>query len=326
MWNTKTIAAVSLALLSSLLVQAGDDVCDGCALETVDVKTGARTVVKSFARKIEAPNWTRDGRHLIYNSGGRLWRVPAAGGEEEPVDTGFCTRCNNDHVLSFDGKYVAVSHDEKGWGQSQVYVIPLDGSAAPRLVTPNTRCYLHGWSPDGKTFVYCAMRDADPKGDVYSISSEGGEETRLTEAPGLDDGPEYSPDGRHIWFCSVRSGLMQIWRMKSDGTEQTQMTDEKERNCWFPHVSPDGRLVAYIAYRKGDLKPGEHLAGKHVELRVMPAEGGEARTVAKLYGGQGTINVNSWSPDSCKIAFVSFVRSHSTLRGAVRAPSGGHDR
>ena len=114
MWNTKTIAAVSLALLSSLLVQAGDDVCDGCALETVDVKTGARTVVKSFARKIEAPNWTRDGRHLIYNSGGRLWRVPAAGGEEEPVDTGFCTRCNNDHVLSFDGKYVAVSHDEKG--------------------------------------------------------------------------------------------------------------------------------------------------------------------------------------------------------------------
>ena len=210
MWNTKTIAAVSLALLSSLLVQAGDDVCDGCALETVDVKTGARTVVKPFARKIEAPNWTRDGRHLVYNSGGRLWRVPAAGGEEEPVDTGFCTRCNNDHVLSFDGRYVAVSHDEKGWGQSQVYVIPFDGSAGPRLVTPNTRCYLHGWSPDGKTFAYCAMRDADPKGDVYTIPAEGGEETRLTDAPGLDDGPEYSPDGRHIWFCSMRSGLMQI--------------------------------------------------------------------------------------------------------------------
>ena len=137
------IAAASV-MLAAGCVRAGADAGGICALETVDVKTGARTVVKSFARKIEAPNWTRDGRHLVYNSGGRLWRVPAAGGEEEPVDTGFCTRCNNDHVLSFDGRYVAVSHDEKGWGQSQVYVIPFDGSAGPRLVTPNTRCYLHG--------------------------------------------------------------------------------------------------------------------------------------------------------------------------------------
>lgn len=294
-------------IAAAVLVTAGS-VRGGqvCALETVDVDTGKRTVVKTFDHKIEAPNWSRDGKSLIFNSDGRLWRIPVGGGEVERIDTGFCTKCNNDHVLSQDGKSIAVSHDEKGAGQSQVYVIPFDGSAPPRLITPNTRCYLHGWSPDGKSFVYCAMRPADPKGDVYAITSDGGEEVRLTTAPGLDDGPEYAPDGRHIWFCSVRSGLMQLWRMKADGSEQTQMTDERERNCWFPHVSPDGRRVVYLAYRKGDLEPGEHLAGKHVELRVMSASGGEGRTFAKLFGGQGTINVNSWSPDSSKVAFVSF--------------------
>ena len=298
-------AAAASALLAAASGSARAEGAAVCALETVNVETGARTVVKTFDYKVEAPNWTPDGRHLVFNSGGRLWRIPVVGGDVEPIDTGFCTRCNNDHVLSSDGKSVAVSHDERGG--SQVFVVSLAGGAAPRLVTPKGRSYLHGWSPDGKTFVYCAMRDADQKGDVYAISSEGGDEVRLTTSAGLDDGPEFSPDGRHIWFCSVRSGLMQVWRMNADGSEQTQMTDEKERNCWFPHVSPDGKRVVYLAYRKGDLQPGEHLPGKHVELRVMPAAGGEGRTFARLYGGQGTINVNSWSPDSTRVAFVSYV-------------------
>ena len=280
-----------------------------CRLETVDVRTGERTVVKAFTRKIEAPNWSMDGKSLVYNADGRLWRVPVEGGAAECLDTGFCTRCNNDHVLSADGKSVAVSHDQGG---SRVFVMPLDGSQPPRAVTDKTPSYLHGWSPDGQELVYCAMRAADPRGDVYAVSVNGGAEKRLTDAPGLDDGPEYSPDGKHIWFCSVRSGLMQAWRMDRDGSNPTQMTFESERNCWFPHVSPDGCLVVYIAYRKGDLQPGEHLPGKHVELRIMPAAGGEGRTLVKLYGGQGTINVNSWSPDSTRVAFVSYVEEEKS--------------
>lgn len=164
--------------------------------------------------------------------------------------------------------------------------------------------YLHGWSPDGKELAYCAERNGNY--DVYTIPAEGGEETRLTTAEGLDDGPEYSPCGQYIWFNSVRTGLMQVWRMKADGSEQTQMTFDETRNSWFPHISPDGKSVVFITYYKGDLEPGEHLANKNVELRLMPANGGEPKTLLKLFGGQGTINVNSWAPDSKRIAFVSY--------------------
>ena len=260
--------------------------------------------MKEFPYLIEAPNWTVDGAWLIYNSGGKLYRLsPQNPGEPEVIPTGFATRCNNDHVLSADGKGIAISHGTREDGRSRIYTLPIEGGT-PRLITPMGPSYLHGWSPDGKQLAYCAERNGNY--DVYVIPAEGGEEVRLTTAEGLDDGPEYSPCGNYIWFNSVRSGLMQVWRMKADGSEQTQLTFDDTRNAWFPHISPDGKQVVYIAYYKGDLKPNEHLANKNVELRIMPAGGGETRMLAKLFGGQGTINVNSWSPDSKKIAFVSY--------------------
>ena len=273
-------------------------------LEILDVQSGNRTVVKEFPYLIEAPNWTVDGAWLIYNSGGKLYRLsPQNPGEPEVIPTGFATRCNNDHVLSADGKGIAISHGTREDGRSRIYTLPIEGGT-PRLITPLGPSYLHGWSPDGKQLAYCAERNGNY--DVYVIPAEGGEEVLLTTAEGLDDGPEYSPCGNYIWFNSVRSGLMQVWRMKADGSEQTQFTFDDTRNAWFPHISPDGKQVVYIAYYKGDLKPSEHLANKNVELRIMPAGGGETRMLAKLFGGQGTINVNSWSPDSKKIAFVSY--------------------
>jgi Tol biopolymer transport system component len=162
---------------------------------------------------------------------------------------------------------------------------------------------LHGWSPDGNTLAYCAERNSQY--DIYTIPVTGGVETQLTDLPNLDDGPEYSPDGRHIWFNSVRSGLMQIWRMNADGSEQLQITFD-ESNNWFPHVSPNAETVAFITYRKDDVVPNDHPANKHVEIRLMSSMGGEVRTLVKLFGGQGTINVNSWSPDSRQLAFVSY--------------------
>ena len=274
------------------------------ALEICDAATGQRSVVKEFPYTIEAPNWTADGQWLIYNSKGQLYRIsPDQPGEPIRIETGYAQRCNNDHVLAPDGKQIAISHGTKEDGQSRVYTLPIEGGT-PRLVTPMAPSYLHGWSPDGKWLAYCAERKGNY--DIYVIPAEGGEELRLTTAEGLDDGPEYAPDGRHIWFNSVRSGLMQVWRMKADGSEQTQMTFDEGRNAWFPHVSPDGKQVVFITYYKGDLEPGQHLAGKHVELRIMPAEGGESRLLVKLFGGQGTINVNSWAPDSRRFAFVSY--------------------
>ncbi|MDR2969943.1 MAG: transporter [Tannerellaceae bacterium] len=273
-------------------------------LEILDTATGRRTVVKEFPSRIEAPNWTPDGKWLVYNSGGKLYKLsPERAGEPEEIYTGFATRCNNDHVISADGKHIAISHGTKEDGRSRIYTLPFEGGI-PTLLTPLAPSYLHGWTPDKKYLAYCADRKGNF--DVYIIPAEGGEEIRLTTAEGLDDGPEYSPCGDYIWFNSVRSGLMQVWRMKADGSEQTQMTFDETRNSWFPHISPDGKSIVYIAYKKGDVSPGDHPANKNVELLFMSAEGGEPKVIASLFGGQGTINVNSWAPDSKRFAFVSY--------------------
>jgi TolB protein len=174
---------------------------------------------------------------------------------------------------------------------------------SPALVTENGPSYLHGWSPDGKRLAYCAERGGQY--NIYTISVNGGDETQLTMEPGLDDGPEYSPDGKTIWFNSTRTGLMQIWRMEVDGSHPIHMVKE-EANCWFPHISPDGNWLVYLTYRKGDVEPGDHPPNKSVELRLVNADGCISKTIIKLFGGQGTINVNSWSPDNHTIAFVSY--------------------
>jgi TolB protein len=271
-------------------------------LETVDVQTGERSVLSQFDYLIEAPNWTRDGKRLIYNNLGRLYSFDIATRESTVINTSYATHCNNDHVLSPDNSLIAVSHHTQEDGQSRIYVLPLEGGD-PILITPLAPSYLHGWSPDGVTLAYCAERNGQY--DIYTIPATGGVESQLTDFPGLDDGPEFSPDGKHIWFNSTRTGLMQIWRMNVDGSEQTQMTFD-ESNNWFPHVSNDGQTVAYITYRKGDVAPGDHPANKNVEIRLMSSTGGEPRVLVKLFGGQGTINVNSWSPDSRQLAFVSY--------------------
>jgi TolB protein len=280
---------------------SGSDVIS--ILETVDVQTGECKVLAQFDYKIEAPNWTCDGKRLIYNSLGCIYSFEITTLESSIIDSGFATKCNNDHVLSLDNSQIAVSHHTLEDNHSRIYVLPLQGGD-PVLITPLGPSYLHGWSPDGSTLAYCAERNGQY--DIYTIPVSGGTETQLTDFPGLDDGPEYSPDGKYIWFNSTRSGLMQVWRMNADGSEQTQVTFDNESNSWFPHVSPDGKSVAYITYNKGDVEPGDHPPNKHVEIRIMSSVGGESRTLVKLFGGQGTINVNSWSPDSRQLAFVSY--------------------
>ena len=271
-------------------------------LETVDVNTGIRSVLKEFEHVIEAPNWTRDGKYLVYNSRGSMYTFELATGEIKKMETGFAVDCNNDHVLSPDNTQMAVSHFTYEDAISRIYILPFAGGS-PILVTEKGPSYLHGWSPDGKNLAYCAERGGQY--DIYTIPVHGGNETQLTNLPGLDDGPEYSPSGEHIWFNSTRTGLMQIWRMETDGSNPVHMVKE-DANCWFPHVSPDGKRVAYIAYHKDEVAPGDHPANKHVELRLIPSSGGISKTIVKLFGGQGTMNVNSWSPDNHTLAFVSY--------------------
>ena len=193
----------------------------------------------------------------------------------------------------------SVARNETGNSKSRIHLLPA-GGGAPRLVTPLSPSFWHGWSPDGKTLAYCAERQGNY--DIYTIPAAGGAERRLTDAKGLDDGPDYSPDGRHIFFNSVRSGRMQVWRMNADGTEPQQWTNDG-LNDWFPHPSPDGKLLAFVSFAP---EVEGHPANQDVQLRIMPAAGGPVRTIAKLFGGQGTMNVPSWSPDSRQLAFVSY--------------------
>ena len=273
----------------------------GSNLEVLDVGSQTSRVIYQDPGSIQAPNWNKDGQSLIYNSEGSLYKFDLNTNVPERMETGDAKRNNNDHVLSFDGKWLAISSGEGENGASVGYVVPSTGGMAKR-VTPIGPSYMHGWSPDGKYLLFTGQRNKDF--DIYRIPAAGGEETRLTTAPGLDDGPEYTPDGKFIYFNSVRSGLMQIWRMKSDGSEQRQMTDDQFNN-WFPHVSPDGKWVVFISFLKEEVKPSDHPFYKHVYIRLMPVQGGNPKVIAYLYGGQGTINTPSWSPDSKQLAFVS---------------------
>jgi dipeptidyl aminopeptidase/acylaminoacyl peptidase len=269
------------------------------SLETISIASTDRHVEYAAAAHFEAPNWSRDGKFLIFNQEGTLRRLNLDGGEPAIVPTGAQIQCNNDHGISPDGQWLAISDQTAGDHKSRVYVLPIAGGT-PRLVTPNGPSYWHGWSPDGKTLAFTGQRGDNF--DIYSIPMEGGQETRLTSAPGLDDGPEYSPDGAYIYFNSERTGHMQIWRMKPDGSGQEQVTSD-DSNDWFPHLSPDGQTMVFIAY---DKSVTGHPANKDVELRLMTLKDKQVRVLTRLFGGQGTINVPSWSPDGKKLAFVSY--------------------
>ena len=271
-------------------------------LEILDITTSNRSVVHHTKNHIEAPNWTPDGRTLIYNSQGLLYKIPVKGGAPEMIPTDFANKINNDHGISPDGIQMVIS-DQTETGQSMIYSIPIDGGV-PKKITSLSPSYWHGWSPDGKMLAYCAERNGNY--DIYTIPFEGGEETRLTITEGLDDGPDYSPDGKYIYFNSTRTGTMQIWRMKPDGSDQEQITTDKY-NDWFAHPSPDGKWLVYVTFNT-DVPAGDHPPNKDVMLRLMNLETKEVKVLAKIFGGQGTINVPSWSPDSQQIAFVSYTR------------------
>ncbi len=277
----------------------------GCRLETMNVFDGKRIVIYEKPDRFEAPNWMPDGKKLLFNMEGSLYKIPVGGGELEKLNTGFADRNNNDHGISFDGKTLAISHHREGLpeGGSTVYVVPIEGGT-PKLVTNETPSYWHGWAPNNQEVVYVAKRKGDDDYNIFKANIETQKETQLTFNKGTHvDGPEYSPDGRFIYYNGSQSGTMQIWRMKPDGSSKEQLTFD-ENNDWFPHISPDGKWIVFLSFTP-TIDVDAHPAYKQVMLQLMPVTGGAPRVIAYLYGGQGSINVPSWSPDSKHIAFVS---------------------
>ena len=270
-------------------------------LEVFNIYEKSRKVIYEKKIHFEAPNWSNDGKYLIFNQQGYLYKLNLNSSSTIVIDTDFATRCNNDHGISPLGDMLVISHAEKKSNLSLIYTLPINGGI-PKLITNKGPSYWHGWSPDGKFLTYCANRNNNY--DVYIIPTTGGEEIRLTNAQGLDDGPDYSPDGKYIYFNSVRTGKMKIWRMNNDGSNQQQITFDTY-NDWFPHPSPDGKWIVFLSYID-KVDPGSHPAFKRVMLRMISTVDAKPVMLTKLFGGQGTINVPSWSPDSKKFAFVSY--------------------
>lgn len=274
-------------------------------IQSLDIYTGKIDTILSADKHIEAPNWHADN-YLLVNSYGRMYTLDLLTKTMQELNTGFATECNNDHGISPDKMWLAISHNDRKDSstkpyKSAIYILPITGGI-PKRITPAVPSFWHGWSPDGKTIAYCAERNGNF--DIYTVNTSGGEEKRLTTSEGLDDGPDYSPDGKYIYFNSYRTGHMQIWRMRSDGSMPEQLTFDDNSN-WFAHPSPDNKWIVYIAYMSDEKQA--HLFGRNVKLRLMNVETKKVKDLTPVFfGGQGTINVPSWSPDSRKIAFISY--------------------
>jgi Tol biopolymer transport system component len=293
---------VILIALFSFLAMAQQPRPERSELCIYSLRTNASRCILSTSQHIEAPNWTPDGRFLLVNGGGRLYEVSLAQPDLKPIPTGDVTRLNNDHGISPDGQTLVIS-------AGHMYTLPRSGGA-PRQVTQLSPSYYHGWSPDGKLLAYCARRDDNF--DIYVIPVEGGQEARLTAHPGHDDGPDYSPDGRWIYFNSDRGGSTSVWRIPAaqQGVQDAhaELVTPGERADWFPHPSPDGKWLVYLSYPE---RTAGHPANQPVELRLIALDAGapsaqRPRVLESFTGGQGTINVNSWAPDGMEFAYVRY--------------------
>jgi Tol biopolymer transport system component len=269
-------------------------------IETYDLASGRVHEVLSVEGRIEAPNWAPSGDWLLVNGNGRLFSVSLERPALVEVETGPANRCNNDHGISPDGSLIAFSSHHEGNG-SQIYLMPVAGGAL-RKVSPAAPSWWHGWSPDGSRVVYVAARGGSRVIDVHTIGVNAGEETRLTRGEGHSDGPEYSPDGARIYYNCDRGGHAQIWVMAADGAGQRQLFEDDCVN-WFPHPSPDGQHLVYLAYPPGTLG---HPPDLPVALVLCSPDGSNRRRVRAFIGGQGTINVPSWAPDGSAFAYVRY--------------------
>ena len=269
------------------------------SLQIWDMATGRASQVLQTDMLIEAPNWSPDGSYLLVNGEGRIYRVPLANPELQPVDTGAATQCNNDHGITPDGQTYILSSHHGGQG-SEIYLTPATGGQ-PRKISTDHPSWWHGISPDGQTLTFVGARGDRSVIDVY-IQSLDGQEMCLTNGEGHCDGPDYSADGAQIYYNCDRDGHAQIWVMKADGSDQRKLFGDDYVN-WFPHPSPDGKHVLYLAYPSGTLG---HPRDLPVALCLMNPDGSNRRRLIEFIGGQGSINVPNWSPDGSAFAFVRY--------------------
>jgi TolB protein len=268
-------------------------------LQTINTDSGDATVVFTEQGRFMAPNWSRDGKSLVFTESGHIATIPITGGTPRVLNVGNLTGCSGSHGFSPDGKWFALTCASTDLADRRVYIIPAEGGT-PRPLTQNT-AWFHSWSPDGKTILF-TRGGPHGSGNFYAISVDGGPETALTTGDGLNDDPDYTPDGKYIYFNTDRWGGMQIGRMRLDGSQVEQVTFDEFKN-WTPHPSPDGKSIVFLSY---DPRVTTHAANKKITLRILSTSDNKIRTIFHLIGGDGSMNVPNWSPDSKSLAFVSY--------------------
>ncbi|MCS5498365.1 biopolymer transporter Tol [Cnuibacter physcomitrellae] len=291
-----------------------DDLQPGQTTQIIlgDADGGAAELVFESDRLFEAPNWTPDGRGLVLNSEGGLFVLDLGSRDLRAIDTQGVDHVNNDHIMSPDGSSIYFS------AAGSLYSVPLEGGDVRRISNdfPPAMQYfywLHGVSPDGEMLAYVATHavgeDPDPRGRIRlaTIPAAGGDDVYLTDHEvGHYDGPEYSRDGAWIYYNSeeaaTRPGHAQIFRMRPDGSEHQQLTFDDRVN-WFPHFDPAGEQILYLSYAPGTQS---HPADVELLIRAMDPLGGGVRDVVSLFGGQGSLNVNSWNPEGTRFAYAAY--------------------
>ena len=161
-------------------------------ITVVDVNGSSPRVVLDTPRRYAAPEWTPDGRDLIVNGGGRLWRLPIAGGAPSPIAIDQPGWIDINHAVSPDGRTLAFT-------SGSIWLVPIRGGRPTRVADANGS-WVHGWSPDGRRLAFSADRGQGL--DVYTIAKDGRSESRLTADSHRDDVPQFSADGRWIYFLS----------------------------------------------------------------------------------------------------------------------------
>lgn len=269
-------------------------------LEIWDMAAGRSRVLLQTDQHIEAPNWSPCGGYLLVNGAGKLFRVDLDAPALVEVDLGGIARLNNDHGISPDGKTWIFSSHHRGLG-AEIYQVAA-GGGTPELVSPQAPSWWHGVNHDGSSWTYVAVRDDSRIIDVYRFDPATGLEQRLTQGEGQSDGPDFSADGSRIYYNCDRSGHAQIWVMQADGSDQRQLFADDHVN-WFPHPSPCGSHLIYLAYPP---QTQGHPAGLPVTINRCDLDGGNRQVLAMLHGGQGTMNVPNWAPDGSAFAFMRF--------------------
>ncbi|MBU8864892.1 TolB family protein [Paenarthrobacter aromaticivorans] len=287
-----------------------------CEVRIASVTGEAELVYTTDGILLEAPNWTLDGSSLILNGDGKLWRLDLDAGSLEPIPLTGVPDLNNDHVLAPDGQGIFVSAND-----GHIYRASLGGGPALRITEDHGSFhFLHGVSPDGKELAYVGIEAGDftQPGRLMTIASDGGatasvEVGRFDVGSGHCDGPEYSPDGKWLYVntesFSSTQGHAQLARIRVDGTGFERLL-ASETVDWFPHLSPDGRYASYLQFPSGTVG---HPADLSVAVVLVSTQDWATPFHTwPLFGGQGTLNVNSWSPDSRRFAYVAYPLSDST--------------